>query len=243
MGSTPAAATTHRTPRRARRALAVAVHDVEPATFDRCALIRDWLSDHGVERVTLLVVPARDLHPLSDRRPEMAAWLRECERRGDAVAQHGFKGGEAEFEGLARADTRRAVDAGLRVLKLAGLEPRGFVSPAYSYTPALREILADRFEWWAGRLRLHVGARGDRGRLGPPLRVVSPAMAGIGAQFAGRTLRVDVHPSDLAATRRMLALESLLRRSSGRVSKTYDELARGASRDLSPPRTKARPSA
>jgi hypothetical protein len=210
------------TPRRARRALAVAVHDIEPATFERCALIRDWLSDHGVDRVTLLVVPARDLHPMSDRRPEMATWLLECERRGDAIAQHGFKGGDAEFDGLAEADTRRAVDAGRRVLKLAGLEPRGFVSPAYSYTPALREILAERFEWWAGRLRLHGAARG---RLGPPLRVLSPAIAGIGAHVAGRTLRVDVHPSDLAATRRMLALESLLRRSSGRIATTYDELA------------------
>jgi hypothetical protein len=164
---------------------------------------------------------------MSDRRPEMAAWLRDCERRGDAVAQHGFRGGEAQFDGLAEADTRRAVDAGRRLLKLAGLEPRGFVAPAYSYTPALREILTVRFEWWAGLLRLHGGTRGGRRRLGPPLRVLSPASAGIGAHLAGRTLRVDVHPADLAATRRMLALEALLRRSSGRVATTYDELASG----------------
>ncbi len=225
MLSAPAGRRTSRHDRRAAPALAVAVHDIEPATFDRCALIRDWLSDHGVERVTLLVVPARDLHPMSDRRPELAAWLRDCERRGDAVAQHGFHGGESEFNGLAEADTRRAVDAGRRLLKLAGLEPRGFVAPAYSYTPALREILTERFEWWAGLLRLHGSERGGRRRLGPPLRVRSPAIAGIGAHFAGRTLRIDVHPADLAATRRMLALESLLRRSSARVARTYDELA------------------
>ena len=41
--------------------IAVALHDVEPATFERCALIRDWLSDHGVARATLLVIPAPDL--------------------------------------------------------------------------------------------------------------------------------------------------------------------------------------
>src|ERR1700759_2951415 len=116
MESTPAAGRPLR--RKARRSLAVAVHDIEPATFERCAVIRDWLADHGVERVTLLVTPARDPHPRSDRRPEMASWLLECERRGDAIAQHGFKGGDAEFAGLAWADTRRAVDAGLRVLKL-----------------------------------------------------------------------------------------------------------------------------
>ena len=50
----------------ARRTIAVALHDIEPATFERCALIRDWLDDHGVGRVTLLVIPARDLHPLAE---------------------------------------------------------------------------------------------------------------------------------------------------------------------------------
>jgi hypothetical protein len=44
--------------------IAVAVHGIEPATFERCAVIRDWLADHGVDRATLLVIPARDLHPV-----------------------------------------------------------------------------------------------------------------------------------------------------------------------------------
>ncbi len=57
--------------------IAVALHDVEPATFERCARIRDWLDDHGVDRVTLLVIPARDLHPLGERSPEMIQWLAE----------------------------------------------------------------------------------------------------------------------------------------------------------------------
>ena len=60
-----------------RRTIAVALHDIEPATFERCALIRDWLDDHGVDRVTLLVIPARDLHPLGERSPEMTGWLAE----------------------------------------------------------------------------------------------------------------------------------------------------------------------
>jgi hypothetical protein len=72
-------------------AIAVSLHDVEPATFERCALIRDWLNDHGVDRVTLLVIPAPDLHPFHDRRPDLAEWLDECSRAGDAVAQHGFQ--------------------------------------------------------------------------------------------------------------------------------------------------------
>jgi hypothetical protein len=158
---------------RAPGALAVALHDIEPSTYDHCALIRDWLSDHGVERVTLVVIPARDLRPLSDRRAEMADWLHECALRGDAIAQDGFRHlpsgrvtalarlrrGEAELAGLGRDDPRRAR-----------------------------------------------------------------------ARTAGRTLCLDLHPSDLASTRRMLALESVLRRSAGRRAVTYDELAAGAAR-------------
>src|SRR4051812_29051109 len=71
---------------RRRDTIAVAIHDVEPATFERCALIRDWLDDHGVDRVTLLVIPAPDLHPFFQRRPELAAWLLDCRDRGDAIA-------------------------------------------------------------------------------------------------------------------------------------------------------------
>jgi predicted deacetylase len=158
----------------ARRTIAVAIHDIEPATFERCALIRDWLDDHGVGRATLLVIPARDLHPLAERSPEMVSWLLERERGGDAIAQHGFQhlrsmpargpcqtlralGGdsETEFLGLDAHETRRAVDAGRRVLKLAGIEPRGFVAPGYAYTPALRRTLGERFHWWAALLGLH----------------------------------------------------------------------------------------
>ncbi len=158
-----------------RRTIAVALHDIEPATFERCALIRDWLDDHGVDHVTLLVIPARDLHPLAERSPEMVSWLIERERGGDAIAQHGFQhlrsgargagpyrslravgsDHESEFLGLDLNETRRAVDAGWRLMKLAGIEPRGFVAPGYAYTPALNRTLGQRFHWWAALLGLH----------------------------------------------------------------------------------------
>jgi predicted deacetylase len=197
-----------------RGTLAVALHDIEPATFERCARIRDWLDDHGVDRVTLLVIPARDLHPLGERSPEMVKWLAERRRRGDSIAQHGFQHQQlrrpslthrvlrpthprqrsAEFVGLDCAETRRAVEAGWRVLKLAGVEPDGFVAPAYAYTRALRATLAAQgtlsmgFRWWAGLLRLHsaltgTSAKSDaetdtpverRGRTGPH-QLLAPA--------------------------------------------------------------------
>src|SRR5450755_2062293 len=86
------------------RAIAVALHGIEPATFERCALIRDWLDDHGVNRVTLLVIPARDLHPVGERAPAMVEWLGERRMAGDVIAQHGF-----QHAGSPRGGSREAL--------------------------------------------------------------------------------------------------------------------------------------
>jgi predicted deacetylase len=217
------------------RELAIAVHDVEPATFERCALIRDWLDDHGVERVTLLVIPAADLHPLNDRCPDLVHWLAGRVERGDAVAQHGLhhrrfgaaganarlRGQRAEFAGLDAAETRAAVSAGRRVLHLAGVEPRGFVAPGYAYTHALRETLSCTFDWWGGLMSVH-RTRG-RATLAPVLRAGTIGRA----LTAGPLLRLDLHPADLEHPRHMRAIERLLRRAGRtRAAVTYDELAR-----------------
>jgi hypothetical protein len=234
--------------------LAVAVHDVEPATFERAALIRDWLDDLGVRRATLLVIPARDLHPLSDRRPEVAGWLLERERLGDSIAQHGFRhvqsrwahgparphlgggGEEPEFVGLDGPQTIRALDAGRRVLKLAGIEPRGFIAPAYAYTRELRESLRTRFAWWAGSWALHPTGAGAPARLcGPPIglaaagplrRAASPLLMRAASRLAGPVLRIEVHPGDLASASHVLALEHVIARAvRTRECVTYDDLA------------------
>jgi len=242
----------------AARTIAVALHGIEPATFERCALIRDWLDDHGVDRVTLLVIPARDLHPIGERSPEMVAWLSERGRAGDSIAQHGFQhvrlhpqgaGGRlvslahgrrtGEFSGLDGDETRRAVNAGWRVLKLAGIEPDGFVAPAYAYTPALRGALSLRFRWWAGLLRVHRAQSSstplERAPLapafslttsGPFARAFSPALVRMGSLLPTSTLRVDLHPADLRHPRHMLALEWVLSRNgSRRAAVTYRDLA------------------
>jgi predicted deacetylase len=240
------------------RTIAVALHGIEPSTFERCALIRDWLDDHGVDRVTLLVIPARDLHPVGARSPEMVGWLGERRRLGDSIAQHGFqhvrthRGGPTlrtlahprslrggEFVGLDDDETRRAVHAGWRVLKLAGVEPDGFVAPAYAYTAALRQALSGRFRWWAGRLRLHTAAAqiGTATReplapawmlaaAGPFSAALSPPLVRAGSLLPARTLRLDLHPGDLRSARHMMALEWVLARTgSRRTAVTYEQLA------------------
>jgi hypothetical protein len=242
---------------RTAQTIAVALHGIEPATFERCAVIRDWLDDHGVDRVTLLVIPARDLHPVGERSPRMVDWLSERRRNGDAIAQHGFQHVRAcgaaprlaltpsrgprarEFVGLDSDETRRAVHAGWRLLKLAGIEPDGFVAPAYAYTPALHETLSLRFRWWAGLLRVYTAPPpvSNRGREplapawslasgGPFGRTVSPAFVRLGSLLPMSTLRLDLHPADLQHPRHMMALERVLQRTaSRRTAITYQELA------------------
>jgi predicted deacetylase len=69
--------------------IAVALHDVEPATYERTALIRDWLADLGIDRATLLVAPGRDL--LGRHSADLAVWLEERRRGGDAIVPDGVR--------------------------------------------------------------------------------------------------------------------------------------------------------
>jgi predicted deacetylase len=228
------------------RPLAVAVHDVEPRTFGRVRHIRAWLDEHGVDRATLLVIPAADLHPFDRRSPQLAEWLRDRIDAGDAVAQHGLQhrnsrplsahrrwqgGAAAEFAGLSAEATARALDAGRRILVDAGIEPAGFVAPAYAYTGALRGALGERFAWWAGLLG--VQARGAAWRMSPACclgtsgclkRALSPLAVRATAHLPGELLRVDVHPADFDHPRLVRALEHLL---DGRNCVTYDEAVAG----------------
>jgi predicted deacetylase len=248
---------TARSPIDARRTIAVALHGIEPATFERCAVMRDWLDDHGVDRVTLLVIPARDLHPVGERSPAMVQWLNERRVAGDSIAQHGFQHtsgrrasasrsaiaraqgrGLGEFIGLDCDEARRAVNAGWRIMKLAGIEPDGFVAPSYSYTAALREALRQRFQWWAGMMRVHrVEPHAERGGhevLAPAWsfassgalgRLLSPPLLRVGSMLPLSALRLDLHPADLRDARHMMALEWVLARAHGRQAVTYRQLA------------------
>ena len=230
--------------------LAVALHDVEPRTLQRSRAIRDWLLARGVAHVTLLVIPAADMHAIIPCAPELAAWLRSRAVCGDAIAQHGlahrasatapwprsllarWQGGPAaEFPGLGPREAAWRVDAGRRLLAEVELRPRGFVAPGYAYTRALRRVLADSFEWFAD-LRC-VRSRTGRalparalclGSSTPLKRALSPALVRAAALGAGAVMRLDVHPADFDLPRHVAALEALLERAAARAVVTYDQL-------------------
>lgn len=238
-----------------RDAIAVTVHDVEPATWERCALLREWLADHGVARVTLLVIPAPDLHPFDRRSPALRAWLGERIDAGDEVAQHGFRheqtrpaaplrqavalwqgGRAAEFVGLDAEETDRAVAAGRRILTDAGIEPDGFVAPGFAYTPSLHATLRERYAWWATIDAVHGGGRPrplralalGLGASTPLKRFASPAVLRTASRIGGGPVRLELHPADLDHPRLIAAAEDVLRRHARRPSVTYRELVAAA---------------
>ncbi|RKQ93941.1 putative deacetylase [Solirubrobacter pauli] len=228
--------------------LAIALHDVEPATYRRCQEIREWLSDRGVDRVTLLVIPAPQLHPFTSRSPELAYWLLDRQDAGDAIAQHGLRhrqtrparfgtrivrqwqgGIAAEYAGMDAEATAESVEAGRRVLVDAGITPRGFVAPAYAYTGALRTVLAERFDWWATLLGLHgrVPLRTPAlclGTSGALKRGTSPLVVRAGARFSRDLMRLDLHPADFDHPRHVEAVERVLHVARDRAAVTYDDL-------------------
>ena len=233
--------------------IAVALHDLEPRSFRRCAQIREWLATRGVDRVTLLVIPAPRLHPFDSVSPELADWLRGRRSAGDCVAQHGLRhlrtqrsdplrslhaklagGRAAEFAGLDADASAATIDAGRAVLGAAGLSARGFVAPAYLYTPALRAALPTRFDWWADRWAVHT----PRGRLRAPALCLgsstelrqrtSPALVRALARVAARgPLRLDVHPADFDRPKHIATLERVIEQAAGRECVTYEGLASG----------------
>jgi predicted deacetylase len=228
--------------------VAVAVHDVEPRSYARVKEIREWLLARDVERVTLLVIPAADLHPIGSRAPALAAWLRCRVARGDSVAQHGLAhrahararwprrviaswqaGDAAEFPGLSREDTIRRVRAGRRILREIELDPAGFVAPGYAYTRALKDELRESFEWFADLRAIHAeeAIRSPALCLGSSTalkRALSPGAVRVAARARGRVMRIDVHPADFDLPGHVATLDALLERARGRDAVTYDEL-------------------
>jgi predicted deacetylase len=233
------------------RVRAVALHDVQPRSFNRCLQIRDWLAERGIDRATMLVIPAPGMHSFARRSPALHDWLHYRVDEGDAVAQHGllhnrgarrssctrellawFQGGAAaEFVGLTGRDAKERVRAGRELLADAGFHPRGFVAPGYAYTPPLREWLAAEFDWYADLMRFF--ARGGKVQTAPAYclgtsgfvrRPLSPITARAFASFSRDLVRIDIHPEDFDHRSHKRALAGVLERTSELPAVLYDEI-------------------
>lgn len=136
-----------------QRSVAIAIHDVAPATLSFCNELADLVyALDPLAPLTLLVVP--DYHRRGRIEPaaEFRRWIDARVARGDELALHGFThmdesaaprsardwfarrvltDGEGEFAALAADQARERLEAGCHAFAQCGWQPAGFVPPAW----------------------------------------------------------------------------------------------------------------
>jgi predicted deacetylase len=209
-----------------RPLLCVSIHDVAPATWADCALLRDAVRAVADIPLTWLVVP--HFHCSDAESPHMEAALSAAAARGDELALHGYThldlappaGGlrsrflrgvytqrEGEFAVLPEDEARRRIGMGLEWFARRGWRASGFVAPAWLLGDgAWRALRAFPFAYTTTFSRFYL-LPGERSVFSPSLvytarnragRLLSPRLAGAGAALLGRAplIRLSLHPRD-----------------------------------------------
>lgn len=150
--TSPANDTTFSKSSRPQRSLVVSVHDVSPLTWQAVDQIINKLYLLGVPRTSLLVIPNhhRKCHILEDT--GFRNWLREKVQAGHEPVIHGYyhrrrrrrwegpvkrfltrvyTAGEAEFYDQEFDDSLRLVARAREQFHKLGLQPEGFIAPAW----------------------------------------------------------------------------------------------------------------
>lgn len=147
----------------AKPAVAIAVHDVSPATWLECRELLAMLDDAGASPLSLLVIPHYHYRSLVLREP---AFLRAMEgrlARGDELVLHGYfhvddaasprtprewfsrrmlTRREGEFAALDERAAARRIEAGIATFDRLGWPLAGFVPPAWLLSRGARAALS-----------------------------------------------------------------------------------------------------
>jgi predicted deacetylase len=234
----------------------VAVHDVTPAHAERLQRIYELLGRGGIDRPALFVVPNwHGTWPLD----EHASFVADLGRRVEAGAEvflHGYRHDEvghrrsvadrlrvfgrtaasAEFLFLSEEEARRRIDKGLALFRTVGLEPVGFVPPAWLFAGHTRRMARDRgLHLTESFLWLENTETGDR-RFAPALSWStarnwrSRATAALGdvrsrVAWPQPVIRISIHPPDVDVPAVRQSLERVVAHlASTRSFRTYREL-------------------
>ncbi|MCD4776756.1 MAG: polysaccharide deacetylase family protein [Candidatus Aegiribacteria sp.] len=156
--------------------LHLTVHDVSPAHEGKIRQIHSTLTQLGVVRYSMLVVP--DYHgkwPL-DEFPEFCGWLEQLAENGVEMVLHGYRHegsdaglgitdkirsalftrNEGEFLGLDEKNAEKLLETGREVLKrVLGIEVQGFVAPAwFNSRGTIAALKKSGFTFTENRLRI-----------------------------------------------------------------------------------------
>jgi hypothetical protein len=132
--------------------LVVSIHDVSSGTKARVEEMIGDLATEGVSVASLLVIPDHHHRGRVDCDPGFGVWLRTLVGAGHEPVLHGFHhlrprkrgeglatrmitrsytAGEGEFYDLSRKDAAGLLSRGKEVLSLCGVQPVGFIAPAW----------------------------------------------------------------------------------------------------------------
>lgn len=231
------------------RRLLTAVHDVTPAHGERLERIFALLDRLGMKQYALFVVP--NWHgewPLGEH-PAFVEELRRRQASGAEIFLHGLRHDEvgqqrsvwqqlrvagrtassAEFMFLPPEEAGARIDRGLEVFEACGLQPIGFVPPAWLQGPGLDGVLRERSlriteSFWnvwdvVSGIRVRAPALSwstHRQWRSDATALIAEARKGI---ERGRELvRVAIHPPDVEAPVVARSVERTLRRLLGERS-------------------------
>ena len=205
----------------------VSVHDVAPATRTISEKIIAELARHGVRVSSLLVVPNYHHRGVSMGDRDFVRWLRELEAEGHEIVIHGYfhqrPASDRETLGdkvITRfytrtkanfsisATTKRSTESRARGrVSAAGLQPRGFIAPAWllgtegeraasdaemEYTTRLRTVLDLRTAQSFAARSLVYSVRNEWRR--SVSRLWNGALRASNARV--RLVRLSIHPPD-----------------------------------------------
>jgi predicted deacetylase len=145
-----------------RPALVVSLHDVSPRTAADFQIILRELAELGVAHTSLLVIPDHHHrgHMLAD--PAFGEWLRGLAKAGHEVVMHGYfhqrerRAGESardrwttrvytadegEFYDLNAPEAAALVERARADFHQLGLDPTGFIAPAWLLSPGSEDAL------------------------------------------------------------------------------------------------------
>lgn len=235
--------------------LLVSIHDVTPALEDQVRRLWDLCAERGVQPALFVVPNWHGAWPLAEH-PRFVEWLQEREMDGAEIFLHGERhdeeglprgwrdemraagrtAREGEFLTLDVGAARTRMQRGVAALRGAGLEPIGFVPPAWLSREDTARAAFD-CGLMIGEDESSVHLHGRATRLASPVvrwsaRTELRARVSAAAAEAGWILhrrhwlvRIALHPSDLThpMTARSLVL-SLDRWLSARIPWRYAAL-------------------
>ncbi len=154
--------------------LVVSIHDIAPSNREIIEPLIVRLARLGVRVCSLLVVPHYHHEKLIAEDREFLSWLRDLEAAGHEIVIHGYfherpqrpgetigaqlmtrfyTQGEGEFFDMAYDEAFRRISKAHEVFKAAGLNPHGFIAPAWLLSAEGERAARDAGMEYTTRLR------------------------------------------------------------------------------------------